>query len=386
MSDVKEKAAAGTAAQFNDEDGEISQSSCAYSTIMHDGKQSASDSDVNPPSANRGVRRTCASEGGLRVGDVVVDWLSFTLPCETWLEVLDALAWVSGVLGELVDSPRGFQGYEHSAFVLSTGRVGWSKERPENGVHVSLGSQALGLLARQDEAVRGDVRGFIRFVLDSDVEVRRLDLALDDRRGLLVADTIIDKVQAGELTTAWRSAHVDRDLMGDGVTIYLGSRRSDAYARVYDKRAERISKGNEDPGPWIRAELELKRERAQLAARMLVRRGVAVVPAILRGQVEFREPTGDSNKSRWPVSKWWLRFLGYVERQVLSLPQEAKTLERVEKWIKEQVAPSLSSVFEWRGGELGYLLAMLSNGEQRRPPWQRAALEAALEGALGGAS
>ena len=42
-------------------------------------------------------------------------------------------------------------------------------------------------------------------------------------------------------------------------TLYLGKRTSDVWAKVYDKRAERINKGFDDPGPLTRYELSLGR-------------------------------------------------------------------------------------------------------------------------------
>jgi len=201
---------------------------------------------------------------------------------------------------------------------------------------------------------------------------------------LLNAEKMIGKLESGEYRMSWRSAHVDRDVFSDGITVYVGSRSSSTYARIYNKRAERIKKGHEDPGPWVRSEVVFKHERAELLVDVLIARGVAVIPAVLRGQIEFLDRIEDTNKSRWPTCGWWKRFLGYVERMILSLPTEAKTLEDVEEWIKKQVAPSLSTIFEWRGGELEWLVALLGGARSRRPAWQRAALKAAL--AEGGAS
>jgi hypothetical protein len=48
-------------------------------------------------------------------------------------------------------------------------------------------------------------------------------------------------------------------------TIYIGGKKAELRAKVYDKRQERIDKGFGDPGPWIRYELTVTNKAAAIS-------------------------------------------------------------------------------------------------------------------------
>ena len=79
--------------------------------------------------------------------------------------------------------------------------------------------------------------------------------------------------------------------------VTFGSRQSESYLCVYDKRMEELSKGHETLMPWVRCELELKKERAELASSYL-----AVLPieewrefavGLLKTCISFRDTAPD---------------------------------------------------------------------------------------------
>ena len=74
----------------------------------------------------------------------------------------------------------------------------------------------------------------------------------------------------------------------DGATLYIGSRSSDRYIRIYDKTAE--SKGVYPERSW-RWEIEYKKPRAGMVAARLLRLGAgpnAVIDVVRAGLVDLR--------------------------------------------------------------------------------------------------
>jgi hypothetical protein len=77
--------------------------------------------------------------------EATVDFLEFTVPVGAFFDLVELLP------GGLVPLDRGWRGYSSSALVASgKGRVAWSVDREDMGVHCSLGGQALGVFAGLD--------------------------------------------------------------------------------------------------------------------------------------------------------------------------------------------------------------------------------------------
>ena len=184
-------------------------------------------------------------------------------------------------------------------------------------------------------------------------------------------------MEAGHYTTRWKKADPRQsfDLARgeyDGNGITFGRRVSDACLRVYNKRLERVVKGFEDPGHWIRAELELKRKRADAAAELYqagdVQGFFRHLAGVIRGYIEFKTPNpSDSNKRRWDVVSWWSRFLDGCEKARLSLQEQVKrTVESVMAWLDRSVGPSLAVVLEVLGQDGdAWFRDVLKDGKRR---------------------
>ena len=86
-----------------------------------------------------------------------------------------------------------------------------------------------------------------------------------DDLAAIVAEKVLECRDAGEVRKEKKVALISG--FGDGDTLYIGSRKSQTFARLYDKSAQ--SSAGEFRGAW-RAELELKDDRALAVARKLV--------------------------------------------------------------------------------------------------------------------
>lgn len=251
-------------------------------------------------------------------------------------------------------------------------------------------------LANWYEEFRDSPLDILRYAREIDntgqVRVNRLDLAFDDHESWLNLDKIQRYLTKTELTvTRWESFErvsasrikdqSGSDPMDTGETMYLGSRASNSFARIYDKLLELKSKMNRDerraaesedalPDHWIRFELELKRQHAQEVANGLLN---ASNPAdyalgVLRGKIDFKSTTGDNRIRRRSPVRWWDRFTRSCAAVPIRVPRPSLTLERIENWLNRSVAPSLA-VYWFAAGGLDHgdrqLKSLISTGAER---------------------
>jgi hypothetical protein len=296
--------------------------------------------------------------------DACIDWVSFTVPYERRFAFLEFIPGGVEWLG------RGWRGYS------------------ELGIHFEVSSRALAVLAGASD-FWADLPGAVAVVLALGGHFTRVDVALDDREGLLDMGTMLEHLKSCWFTTRWRDWDREQKFKAStGVCkknmLTFGSRRSDAYLRVYNKALERIEAGEDDPGHWVRVELELKRSRADAVAHLYANREegafFAELAGVVRGYIEFKEPNGgDSNRRRWPVAGWWLRFLEGAEKARLTVREAVKrTVDHVREWIAKQVAPSLAVVVEYMGepDALHWLGAEARDGRRRWKGRHKAILRA----------
>ena len=174
--------------------------------------------------------------------------------------------------------------------------------------------------------------------------ITRIDLAYDDHEGVLdMARMRLDLEQRYYLSKAKYAELVwsdDQEHDIQGLTLQVGSDKSDIKVRIYDKAAERGFKDRH----WIRCELQLRDDRARLAAEDLVKQlhiGMTV-SGILVNYLTFREPTDDSNKSRWPIADYWQKILVSMQRIKLWInPGESYNFNKTEHWLCKQYGQAI---------------------------------------------
>jgi len=326
---------------------------------------------------------------------VLVDWLSFSVP-DSDVRADELLGLTDGSV-TWVALPRGVSGYRQGK-ACGNIRVFWDgqpgmgtlfvlsgqgcRELESAWVTSSADSQASAALHVSGSGC--DWLGYLGFLGAYGARITRCDFAMDDRAELVKLDEVVRCVESGELTTRWQEFTDTRKklLRGsgerDGRTLYFGSFKSDALLRIYDKQAEQIQKGGEDPGPWVRVELQLRDERAQRAiAEMCGARSLAVLAGIIRGYVEFkRGEVGDSNKSRWLCVDWWETFLAGVGKVRLGSDPIIRTVAEAYQWVARQVAPTLALLVKHAEGDLGILNDLARAGLPRLQPRHMAMLAA----------
>lgn len=195
--------------------------------------------------------------------------------------------------------------------------------------------------------------------LDTRINITRLDLAFDDHTGVLDLYRIKQDVEERNYTGSPKKAQViwsdDQEEDIQGLTVYIGSNKSPVMIRIYDKAAER---GYKDVH-WVRVELQLRHERAGAAiAEILKIQDVGkTFSGVLRNYCCFREPTADTNKSRWPIAEYWNALIAGAERIRLWIsPGEPYNFRKTEEHMINQYGQALQA-YERIHGNIHELLA-----------------------------
>lgn len=307
---------------------------------------------------------------------ISLDYLSFTIEptADKKRRLVKAFE-----LGQIKPNGYGGMGYTESAHVLDGARIFWHPDKPELGIHVRLNSQSLPLTGLT-------AIGALNVVSGLGGKITRLDIAFDDTDGGLDIDHMYKMLLNGDVQTRFRKvARIIGDRIGEnqrvGDTVNVGSRTSEAFIRIYDKRLQMISKDEkwDEFDHWVRVELELKGEKAHCFSGLLAETALAVTngtagelcAGLLLGLLDFKERGGqDTNKSRWETAEWWFSFLSGAKKKKLSIPIAQKTLSGIKRWVHNQVAPSLAVVLlssadsEMESG-YDFIMNAIVSGERR---------------------
>ncbi len=197
----------------------------------------------------------------------------------------------------------------------------------------------------------------------------RIDIARDmravDGQRLTLLDDVWQSCERGELCGAKSYENHERrdamthDRLGQGV--YLGSRKSERFVRVYDKGLETTTC---DSCKWIRWEAQLQGDHASQAA-MSVLMPTEFGPAALgiaHGFIDFRENTGDPNLSRRPRMAFYQRLLSTVECVRTRGVERGKDFERWLVAFQTQYGGMISAIAKHSGRSIEAVAALLLGG------------------------
>lgn len=306
---------------------------------------------------------------------VCVDWLAFTV---TELNtVKDVVEFLGFDIMQFSQAPRGAMGYKSMCKLDGFSVSVLSEGNEDMGIHVNISGSAVAhcVAAYRDKlsaptpfddapAMQVDdfsltaLSQFLKDILEIG-HITRMDLALDDyghNQYFSVSD-IQRYLEEDRVVSKFRKYHTDIDYkMGGeiiGHTLYLGSRKSDVFLRIYDKKLEQNAKHPENASeiPWIRWEFELKNDRAMSVANMLIsgRPLGEITVGVLANYVRLIE-LDNNNRSRCSTLPLWQLFIDGVRKLQLYVPEVPKTLEDKKVWIIDQVLPTLTGIIIADGG------------------------------------
>ena len=286
--------------------------------------------DSKPPYCNTGALNTnLAPENGLRM---LIDWVSFTIHAP--LEIFQVVDILGLNFEEFSECDHGDKGY-HSQ--LRNGHITILYDgKPNMGIHINMTGE--GCREFEQKSFK-DWSMFFALLSNFQVNYSRLDIAIDDFKGYLSVVKMKRYLRQGNVRSKFRTAREMRktyisDGTSKGDTIYFGSPQSRLQIRFYDKLLERIEAGKEiEEGVthWVRSEMQLRDERATMAANLIANDSYEIgdlAKGILNNYITFVNDNGDKNKSRWPVAKFWSKFLDNASKIKLSQEAPDKTIER----------------------------------------------------------
>lgn len=274
-----------------------------------------------------------------------ISWLRFTVP----QAVVDEIIRLIG--GDWIQDQKGFLGYAQGWLCRGPagglGRIGTGAKRAPREVHVDLSQELISDWSYEK------FQQITQWVLAKQGHFGRIDVALDDRSGIIDVDRLYEAVVKGQCVSHFRQSRLIAGLdMGSGSdmgkTLCLGSRQSDSYLRIYDKAAEQRAKERPVDGPWVRWEMEWKSERAHavgLAMSTLDQDAFQrYIVGVFRTAVDFRDCTReDDPKDRYyaPLLPWWKVLTDGMVRAKLAITQSVKTIEDVKRWAAKSLSPML---------------------------------------------
>jgi len=246
---------------------------------------------------------------------VALDWLSFTIKGESD-ENKNLLSKIAPLASRTPIAPRFGYDYGHT---YSTGvSTYFSSVRHEMGLHVVVPGSSLRLLERDGLSTKT----LLQSVVAARAKVTRLDLAKDAiNEGVRLENISLLAIEGKRTGSAQSISEITSS--GGGRTIYVGSRSSDRFARMYDKAAQQGL--DED---WKRLEIECKGDVAKTLARVLSAEGCDW-NATIGGIMQKMLMVDDDGYRRWLDGA-----------AVDGLPKIEKQTDR-EAWLLSQVFPAL---------------------------------------------
>ncbi|MGK5512306.1 replication initiation factor domain-containing protein [Brevibacillus formosus] len=311
-----------------------------------------------PPSSNTGAQNTY--QDGMRA---LVDWVQGTCHhAKNLREIIEILGLPES---SFEYRNKGLNGWAES-FCFGSIRL-YFGGTTHTGVHIIMSGQ--GCREFEQHTTVGWVEA-LKGLLRIGTKFGRVDAAIDDfgippkrkRGGATVkprftVGTLIRKAKEGCVTSYFDDAKaIEKIKLADGETagksIYFGSEQSRVRMVAYEKIWERAAKGYDlEHGMehWNRFEVRMHDERAQKFVQEFVSgRGSFgdLTAGVIRQYLNYRDRVDtESNKSRWPVSRFWKNFLGEVDKLQLSEAAPDRTLMRTDAWLRRQVEPSIAEMY-----------------------------------------
>lgn len=201
---------------------------------------------------------------------------------------------------------------------------------------------------------------FFRTAREMGAVFKRIDIAINDRAGILNIPELAVKCRRDECITIFHSfkdyqsgeliRNREEDVASMGNTLYLGSLKSEIYFCIYEKDYEQYVKNGtplDEAETKNRFEIRLKDERAECAMDDLLEMEDVACTAysIINHYVRFVDADSEQERRNWPLNERWVWFLNGQYRSIkLTTKPEEYTLDRTLLWLTRQVAPSLKMV------------------------------------------
>lgn len=190
---------------------------------------------------------------------LTIDWLAINFK-EITREAQNFMS-IYARVGTPQDTTPRF-GYSHASVDDNGSVIQWNPDREDMGHHVIFAGSALRNLF---EHTNVHPRTLLHACLDAGGHISRLDLAADLRGQAIDLQALYQSLERG-LNIGHARTYGQIRSNNDGHTVYIGSRQSERFIRIYNK-AVQVGQTSEQ---WYRFELETKGMVSRSLASMLV--------------------------------------------------------------------------------------------------------------------
>lgn len=212
------------------------------------------------------------------------------------------------------------------------GYTGWSYSNPGNGGHFAYGEAREEIMGTIVQASGYFATRYVDWFLTSDLRWTRVDLCVDCQLEIAAPNLAIDYYTwVCEKGQQQRKYGLVQNTMG-GTTLYVGSRQSYEFGRVYDKGIE--SKTIDQQGKLWRYEVELKQDKAKAAVQSLV--------SFHAREKQYSHPIAVTVYDwfdRRDIPPIWKRHSS--ESLNLMVRTETKHEDQKLLWLRKQVSPTV---------------------------------------------
>lgn len=236
-------------------------------------------------------------------------------------------------------------------------QVAFSRKDDERGLMIELSGQG----CRQFEAfLRAQKRTWFDFFydcLDHKCNFTRVDIAINDYKEYLSIPTLLNKIMLKqELISRFDvyrfngSGRISKKQQ-EGISIYLGSFKSDFYVTMYQKNYEQAKKLGiplEDVPIKNRYELRFKNQRARDVILAYLQSGSVsdLILGIMQDYLLFVDSRKGVSRKNWKANRKWLHFIGDVSKIRLVVEPNEKLYERTKNWFQRTVAANVKMLEE----------------------------------------
>lgn len=301
---------------------------------------------------------------------ITIDWLQFTLvdqdanedDASKKINFTNTIIQVLGLkVNDFIQLPYGKLGYTSQLFsnfiwVLYDGA-------PSMGVHVIISGKGCRIYETQNNLVE-----LVKRIDKVNGRLTRIDIAIDDFTGKVIPfGRLKNDIIKANLVTKWKDSteiikRKNKTGQVIGHTIYLGSRQSKIFFRLYDKAMQLDLETI-----WTRLELEIKNSYAENVQKLLTEKNIGeLTTEILNNYIRIVQPHAtDTNKSRWETKRYWLDLINTTKKQQLTFRPEESDIEDTKKWLGNQIAPSLALVVLSDEGKVQFIQDLITDGYTR---------------------
>lgn len=291
---------------------------------------------------------------------VTIDFIEFAVKnCS----LDDILSFLSFETVEFLHTGKFNNNYEKSLTLKGFCKIGYENTKSAYDIYVSLSGSGCRLLEDyKDDSFQWNI--FIRDLVNKfDVDIRRIDVALDDYTDTLNTKKLYFGYYCrGKFAGACRSVPDFRD--GRTEELIFGSTQSNYLIRIYNKALERgykpgdqiIDTNTGEVVPyWWRLEQQMRGHKAHQFALLFLMNDVNKLLEISLGYVHefirFLTKFNDKkNSQRIPECSWWLKFLGDAQRiKFFSKPGSVYNLSKLDKFLNQQVSSSIKTYIHMLG-------------------------------------